>query len=83
MDVVDAVRGTLGAAGADRPDDDEAVLVCEICIEEDRGSYPTARGLLAVGVGAPDGRRGRHDASWGRWVAGGMVVLVPAVRRSM
>src|SRR4051794_9729261 len=58
MNVVHAIRGTFGQARADRPDDDEAVLVSEIRIEEDRGSYPTTGGLLTVGVGAPDGRRG-------------------------
>jgi hypothetical protein len=63
MNVVHAIRGTFGQARADRPDDDEAVLVTEIRIEEDRGGYTTAGGLLAVGVGAPDGRRGGHDAS--------------------
>src|SRR3954452_5281488 len=50
MNVVHAIRGTFGQARADRPDDDEAVLVSEIRIEEDRGSYSTTGGLLAVGV---------------------------------
>jgi len=80
VNVVHAIRGTLGEAGADRPDDDEAVLVTEIRIEQHGGGYPTAGGLLAVGVGAPDGRRGGHDASWGRRAAGGMVAVVTAVR---
>src|SRR3954471_19785009 len=65
MNVVHAIRGTLREAGADRPDDDEAVLVSVVYIEQDRGGYPTAGGLLAVGVGAPDGRRGGHNASRG------------------
>jgi len=80
MDVVHAIRGTLREAGADRPDDDEAVLISEVRIEQDRGGYPTAGGLLALRVGAPDGRGGGHDASWGRWAAGGMMVVVTAVR---
>src|SRR3954447_18245566 len=50
MNVVHAIRGTFGQARADRSDDDEAVLVSEIRIEEDRGSYSTTGGLLAVGV---------------------------------
>ncbi len=50
MNVVHAIRGTFGQARADRPDDDEAVLVSQIRIEEDRGGYATAGGLLAVGV---------------------------------
>src|SRR4051812_28781590 len=65
VNVVHAIRGTLREAGADRPDDDEAVLVTEVRIEQDRGGYPTAGGLLAVGIGAPDGRRAGHDASRG------------------
>src|SRR4051812_16294364 len=81
MNVVHAIRGTLREAGADRPDDDEAVLVSEVYIEQDRGGYPTAGGLLAIRVGAPDGRGGGHDSSWGRWAAGGMVAVVTAVRR--
>jgi len=70
VNVVHAIWGTLREAGADRPDDDEAVLVTEVRIEQDRGGYPTTGALLAVGVGAPDGCGGGHDASWGS-VAGG------------
>src|SRR4051794_26669311 len=41
VNVVHAIWGTLREAGADRPDDDEAVLVTEVRIEQDRGGYPT------------------------------------------
>jgi hypothetical protein len=50
MYVVHAIRGTFGQARAHRPNNDEAVLVSEIRIEEDRGGYATAGGLPAVGV---------------------------------
>jgi hypothetical protein len=50
MNVVHAIRGTFGQARSDRSDDDEAVLVSEIRIQEDRGGHATAGGLLAVGV---------------------------------
>src|SRR4051812_7342273 len=76
MNVVHAVRGTLRGRVADRPDDGEAVLASEVRVEKHRGGYPTAGGLLALGVGAPDGRGAGHDASWGRWGTRGMVAVV-------